>query len=68
MKELEKRIDNIESVSFREESDRVIIKIDTPSKSSFIFKENGTNLDCSAFIYPFTSFLNKLILSVSSSG
>ena len=45
----EKRFDNIEKVSFKEEHDRYIAKINTPSKSAFIFKEDGNNLDFTLF-------------------
>lgn len=45
----EKRFDNIEKISFKQENDRFIANIKTPSKSAFIFKENGTDLSFTLF-------------------
>ncbi len=45
----EKRFDNIEKISFKQERDRYIANINTPSKSAFIFKEAGNSLNFTLF-------------------
>lgn len=45
----EKRFDNIEKITFQKDKKNNIVKIDTQTKSAFVLKEQGTNLDFTLF-------------------
>ena len=45
----EKRFDNIEKISFKSEKKFYKTKIETPSQSAFLIKEEGNNLDFTLF-------------------
>ena len=45
----EKRFENINKISFKENKKAYMAKFETPLKSAFLFKENGNNLEFSLF-------------------
>lgn len=57
----EKRFDNIEKISFKETRNSYLAKIDTPSRSAYLFEENGNNLDFNLFDNRFDPIEAKII-------
>lgn len=57
----EKRFDNIEKITFKETKNSYLAKIDTPSKSAYMFEENGNNLDFNLFDNRFDPIEAKVI-------
>ena len=56
----EKRFDNIEKISLKQEHDRYLTRINTPSKSTFLFKEDGNNLSFTLFDNRFDPVIAKI--------
>ena len=57
----EKRFDNIEKIIFKKYRNYDLIKIETPSHSPFIVKEDGANLDLTLFDNRFDPTYSKII-------
>ena len=57
----EKRIDNVKKISFKEEKNKYKINLETDFKTSYIFKEDNTNLDFTLYDNYFDNIETKVV-------